>query len=497
MLDGAAGGSSDTSGTPGVGASGSRVATSTTAVDGDVFRLYAGNQGGDADGTVPQVGTGGTNASGVANTAGLDGVETLDPNDSTVVTYGGGGGSASVVTGANGFLVSAKGGAGAGSAGTGGGTDSAAATVSTVTGAGVISGSYTCTTVDPPSGNVPAAPEAPYELSARSGDGALTLRFFPGSDNGSNTAATWEYSVDDGATWKPFASTATEQYSAALTGSVTGLTNGTDYVVRVRGVNTVGNGTASSSTVGTPVSPVGLPANLAVATRPGSLLVTWDPSPAGTLPVGGYEVYYSDLDSGDGGHAPCSPTVTDRTCLIGVETGKSYAITVLAHDTAGNSGPNASVRTGAVPALTVPATLPKSDGTLVSDAVDGKVVAGEKVTITGKDFLPGSTVDVIVYSSPVKLGSAVVLFDGTFSFTATLPKDLVNGTHHLVAAGVDANGNARNMVIEITVSGGVATVTDSGGLAYTGFSPLPFIGAGVLALGAGGGLLVASRRRAQ
>ena len=73
----------------------------------------------------------------------------------------------------------------------------------------------------------------------------------------------------------------------------------------------------------------------------------------------------------------------------------------------------------------------------------------------------------------------------------TLPKDLANGVHHLVASGVDVNGNVRNLVVEITVSGGTAV------LAYTGFSPLPFIGAGVLALGAGGGLLVASRRRAQ
>jgi LPXTG-motif cell wall-anchored protein len=90
----------------------------------------------------------------------------------------------------------------------------------------------------------------------------------------------------------------------------------------------------------------------------------------------------------------------------------------------------------------------------------------------------------------VSLGQAVVGADGTFSATVTVPKDLANGTHHLVASGVDANGNPRYLVVEITVSGGTAS-----GLAYTGFSALPYAGAGVLALLAGGGLLVVSRRR--
>ena len=83
--------------------------------------------------------------------------------------------------------------------------------------------------------------------------------------------------------------------------------------------------------------------------------------------------------------------------------------------------------------------------------------------------------------------------DGSFSATVDLPTDLPNGTHHLVAAGVDENGNPRYLVTEVTITGG----TTASGLAYTGFSAAPFLGAGALALVAGGGLLVASRRRQQ
>ena len=49
----------------------------------------------------------------------------------------------------------------------------------------------------------------------------------------------------------------------------------------------------------------------------------------------------------------------------------------------------------------------------------------------------------------------------------TLPKALANGVHHLVASGVDVDGNARNLVVEVTVCGGAAV------LANTGFSAAP------------------------
>ena len=73
----------------------------------------------------------------------------------------------------------------------------------------------------------------------------------------------------------------------------------------------------------------------------------------------------------------------------------------------------------------------------------------------------------------------MVLADGTFTAEVTLPEDMANGVHHLVASGVDVNGDPRTLVVEVTVSGGTAV------LAYTGFAPLPFVGAGVLALAAG------------
>ena len=95
----------------------------------------------------------------------------------------------------------------------------------------------------------------------------------------------------------------------------------------------------------------------------------------------------------------------------------------------------------------------------------------------------------VVYSTPVELGTATVLADGTFTATVTLPQSLENGVHHLVATGVDVSGNVSTLVVEVTVSGGTAV------LAFTGFAALPYAGAGALALLAGGDLLVVSCRR--
>ena len=64
----------------------------------------------------------------------------------------------------------------------------------------------------------------------------------------------------------------------------------------------------------------------------------------------------------------------------------------------------------------------------------------------------------------------------------TLPEGLTNGDHHLVATGVDADGNVRNLVVEVTVSGGAAALRRHRLLGRA------VLGAGALALLAGGGL---------
>jgi len=296
-----------------------------------------------------------------------------------------------------------------------------------------------------------------------------------------------EYRLGDG-DWVKIATENQGDYQ--YSGTITGLETGKTYSVAFR-FSTAKGHTDASKTVTESTAVPGPGAVTAVAGA-SSIKVNWT-APADMNGVAGYvAIAAPDGDQSSGREVSCQPVdALGTSCVLPAIPGLAYGVSVHSLDATGNPiGRSDWVVTEPVSAPAISTTLPKADGTLTSDAKDGKAVAGEKITVTGKDFLPGSTVELVAYSTPVKLGSVVVLADGTFTAEVTLPKDMANGVHHLVASGVDVNGNARTLVVEVTVSGGTAV------LAYTGFSPMPFVGAGALALLAGGGLLVASRRRA-
>jgi hypothetical protein len=181
---------------------------------------------------------------------------------------------------------------------------------------------------------------------------------------------------------------------------------------------------------------------------------------------------------------------TGTSCTVTVKPGFAYGYGVNGIDAAGNYGYGifGDAPTAVVPASSAPATLPKASGPLTSSDRDSKVTVGAQVTLSGSGYQPGSVVELVVYSTPVSLGSVVADANGAFSATVTLPASMANGKHHLVSVGVDAAGNPRYLVSEIIVSGGT-------GLAYTGFSPAPYLGGGAALLLAGAGLIVAGRRR--
>lgn len=96
-------------------------------------------------------------------------------------------------------------------------------------------------------GFAPAAenvPGAPGNLMATPGDGEVTLTWTT-PDNGGSTIIGYEYSVSENNTedWKP-----TGPDVAATSFCVTGLTNGTSYILKVRAVNGEGEGASASTT---------------------------------------------------------------------------------------------------------------------------------------------------------------------------------------------------------------------------------------------------------
>jgi hypothetical protein len=461
-----------------------------SASNGDKFDLFAGTVGGAGAGTT--AGTAGTNGRGHDGQAGYTDGSTI---------YGGGGGGASTVTvsGEPGALLSAFGGDGAfaqsgfGAGGYAGNTaganvlhaDGVSGTPSNA-GAGVISGTVTCVTKDPVAPGVPT-----LDGYVAAGDGTAKFWFTPGSAAFDKTeqqvTSSYEYQLDGGA-WTAFTPGTTG--SDKLTGSLSGLTNMKKYSLALRATTAAaGNSAASAPVTFTPFRHTAAPASVSATVGVTSLRISWTP-PADAAGVVDYFAFALP-DGAQSSQDMVSCTSTGTSCAVAVKAGLAYSYGVTTRDALGNEGDRifAETPTAIVPASAIPATLPKADGVLTSSAADGKVVAGTPVTMSGKGFLPGSTVELIAYSTPVKLGEAVVLADGSFSVTVTLPTSLTDGVHNLVGTGVDPDGNVRTLVVEVTVSGGTAV------LANTGFSALPVLGAGGLALLAGGGLLVAARRR--
>jgi hypothetical protein len=84
-------------------------------------------------------------------------------------------------------------------------------------------------------------PSAPTNLSYTPGNGQVSLSFTPGYDGGS-AITNYLYSLDNGSSWTAFNPADT---SSPVT--ITGLTNGGTYPVRIRAVNVAGQGAASAA----------------------------------------------------------------------------------------------------------------------------------------------------------------------------------------------------------------------------------------------------------
>ena len=368
------------------------------------------------------------------------------------------------------------------------------------------------------SGEAPAPPSAPTGLTGTAAATSVDLVWAAPASAGSSAISDYQvrFSSDGGLTWSDPQSLG----STSTTATVTGLTNGTDYVFQVRAVNAAGTG------------PWSAPSN-AVA-----------PKPAGTAParpqrptvLAGRTKVTVTVSRGAGGGTPVSFTVTaqpgGRTCTVAATTTGSCSITGLSRNTiytftavatnaAGHSPkslPSGGARIGApvspgsasVPGpvapggsvLTVngaPATVSSSpnskgnglevegiDFTMTLDGLkangepmnlgpDGELIlANERdVQTSGDGFMPNT--DVLLYVDPPvavggRAGSArakgiyigTVRTDATGSFTGveTLPATISQGRHTLQAAGVTPGNLRRNLTLGVVVADSPGAVRD-------------------------------------
>ncbi|GMA95781.1 hypothetical protein GCM10025881_26050 [Pseudolysinimonas kribbensis] len=247
-----------------------------------------------------------------------------------------------------------------------------------------------------------AAPPAP-SIALTPGNGQVVADFSLGGDGGSPIEAL-EYSLD-GTTWMP-----TGTLASPFT--ITGLTNGTAYAIRLRADNAIGAGAASTPASTTPRTVPGAPTAVVTGSNTASADVRWAaPADNGGAAITGYTA--SAYASGTSGTpiAGCSTTAT--SCSISGLTNKTaYYVAVTATNAAGAGAPSAPrtiVTPLARPSAPTITGLTAGDGSLsaafTAGAIGDGTLIGYQYSVDG-----GSTWAAAGTTSPIAITG---LTDGT------------------------------------------------------------------------------------
>ena len=179
------------------------------------------------------------------------------------------------------------------------------------------------------------APDKIDNLKTVSRNGSVTLNW-DAHDGDSTGVSGYEYSSDDGATWKPIPGSS--RHTATYT--VTGLTNGTPYTFRVRAVNATGGGAPSDGAPATPtdVTP-SAPTNLRTWAGDREIGLLWDdPSDHS---ISSYE--YSDDNGANWTPIPDSDSATTSYLITGLVNNRAYTIVLRAVSGVGNGASSAPI----------------------------------------------------------------------------------------------------------------------------------------------------------
>lgn len=184
------------------------------------------------------------------------------------------------------------------------------------------------------------APDAPTGASTTPVDGGLRVQFTLGSDGGSPITDI-EYQLDGGA-W-----VSAGALSSPIT--ITGLTNGQTYGVRVRVVNAIGNGAATASVNGTPSALPGAPTGVTAAGGPASATADWNaPASNGGAPITSYVIRVFGESAGGTALATCTTATIGDCDVTGLTNGRTVYLEVAAVNATG-TGPASSPRQAVTP----------------------------------------------------------------------------------------------------------------------------------------------------
>ena len=173
---------------------------------------------------------------------------------------------------------------------------------------------------------VAQVPSAPISLSATAGNGQASISFTAGANNGS-AITNYQYSTDNGTSFIAFSPA---QTSSPLT--IIGLTNGTAYNIKLKGVNAIGTSTASSAVSVTPATTPSAPTSLSATAGNGQASISFTAGADNGSAITNYQ-YSTD---GGSSFSAFSPAKTSSPVTIaGLTKGTAYSIALKAVNAAG------------------------------------------------------------------------------------------------------------------------------------------------------------------
>jgi alpha-tubulin suppressor-like RCC1 family protein len=228
-------------------------------------------------------------------------------------------------------------------------------------------------------------PLAPTSLVATPGDGSVSLAFTAGA-NGGSAITNYKYSTDNGVNWTTRSPAATNSPI-----SITGLSNGTEYTIKLRAVNSIGDGAVSSAVSSTPRTTPAAPTSLVATPGDGSVSIAFAPGADGGVSITKYQYRV--------GSGPWTDAVgtTSPITVSGLTNYANNSIRLRAVNSAGAGAASAAV-----------SVTPRQEGPAVTAATpSGRT--GIVVTFN-LNPLPGTTV---VYQSVVAYARGTTTVRGT------------------------------------------------------------------------------------
>ncbi|MDQ1424280.1 MAG: hypothetical protein QOD72_1778, partial [Acidimicrobiaceae bacterium] len=267
------------------------------------------------------------------------------------------------------------------------------------------------------------APGAPTGVSGIAQNGAVAVSWNAPGSGGSATVTDYDvyYATNPAGPYTLFAAPA----SSALTGVVTGLTNGTTYYFEVLATNSQGPGPLSTPSVGVVPSDVpAAPTVTAVVPFASGLYVDFTPGST-VSPITGYDYRL------DNGPWLSAAVAANRVTISGLNNGQTYAVEIRARNAIGASVPSAPPSSGA----------PRDVAMAPSDVVAVGAPGSVALSWGAPDTNGAAITDYVVQTATSFAGPYTTFSDAVSASTAATVTGLTNGTtYFLRVAAVNAVG---------------------------------------------------------